>query len=257
MISEIISGIFSYIEALYVAAKYKLYKYIILIFLLLLVFIFPVFLFDLFITGLSHLIPYAESGKYADMGVSFAAGFSGFFLLLVLSPIFSMVSEEVTQNLAGKIYRFSLTQLLKDVLRGIRIAFRNLFYEYLAIVIISIILHFLPENVIVSISGKALLFLITSYFYGFSIMDYALENHRINYNKSVTFVRTHAGFAIGLGSVYYAIISLNDIEVVKQSLGHLAVYWSGFAEALVAFVGVVGASILVSRVLEKKQINLG
>ncbi len=247
MIQEIFKGISSYLEAIYLAIKYRLYKYILFIFLLLIIFIFPVVLFDLFLSGLSKLIPYSDTDKYAEMGVSFAAGMSGFFLLIILSPIFSMVSEEVTQRLAGRSYNFSLTQLIKDVLRGIKIAFRNLFYEYTAIAIISILLHFLPENYVISLTGNVLIFLVTSYFYGFSIMDYALENHRIGYKQSVAFIRNHAGLAIGLGSVYYAVITINDIEIIKQNLGHLSVYWSGFAEALVAFVGVVGGSILVAK----------
>jgi len=254
MIQEILKGFLSYIEAVYLAIKYRLYKYILFIFLLLLIFIFPVVLFDLFLSGLSKIIPYSGTDKYAEMGVSFAAGMSGFFLLIILSPIFSMVSEEVTQRLAGKVYKFSLTQFIKDVLRGIKIAVRNLFYEYAAIAIISIILHFLPEKNIISLTGNVLLFLITSYFYGFSIMDYALENNRVGYQESVAFVRNHMGLAIGLGSVYYAVITINDIDFIKQSLGHLSVYWSGFAEALVAFVGVVGASILVAKIRAKASL---
>ncbi len=251
MLKELLQSMFSYIPALrYVL---KLYKYLVFILLLLLLFLFPILLIDEGLQGISKLIPYHSSQKYASMSVQFIANISGFFLLLILSPVFSMASEEVIHLLNGKTYKFSPTQLIKDVIRGVKITIRNLFYEYLYILIISIILYFLPENPVIKVLGFVANTLVVSYFYGFSLLDYALENHRINYKKSVAFVRSHAGIAIGLGLMYYLMISINDISYIKGFFGHFGIYWTAFGEALVAFTGVIAGSIILNKKLSSQQ----
>jgi len=243
MIAEILKAIWAYSEALFYFIKFKLYKYLLLLLILLVVFAFPVIIFD-FLTGLIlKLLPSIE--EYTLMGLNIAAGISGFLLLLVLSPLFSLVSEEVGVRLGGKEYRFSPVQLMKDVIRGIKISLRNMFYQYLAIVLISLVLYLLPKSNLLQILGNVLIALVTAYFYGFSILDYAMENYRMSYRKSVDFVRSHPGLALGLGGVYYSIISLNNLLEGHLFNAHTSVYWSGFSEALVAFIGVIAASILM------------
>jgi len=245
MLNEVLQGILAYYEAISVFIRFKLYKYLLLILLLLLFFAVPVFLFDFIVSFIVGLIPYFDGQKYAIISLNIVAGLSGFLLLLVLSPVFSMVSEEVGQRLSGKIYRFSPAQLLKDVIRGIKISIRNLIYQYFLIAGISIALYFLPEMSIINLLGNILISIITAYFYGFSILDYAMENYRMSYNHSVNFVRQHPGLAIGLGSIYYLIISLNTLLEGRLISQHLSVYWSAFSEAFVAFIGVIAASIII------------
>ncbi len=251
MLREFLLGIYAYLQAIYYIKKLNLYRYVAFVLLMLLLFMFPIVFFDVIINLISSLIPYANTSKYADLSVSFVSGLSGFFLLIILSPVFSMVSEEVMQKLSGKSYKFSIRQLFKDVIRGIKITIRNLLYEYVSIALISIILYFLPHHNIVSLFAKILIFLISSYFYGFSIIDYSLENYRYNYRASVGFIRNHVGLAIGLGSIYYTMISINDISAVKLALGHLSIYWSGFGEAIIALIGVIGAGIAVKQLRNK------
>jgi len=72
-----------------------------------------------------------------------------------------------------------------------------------------------------------------------------MENLRMSYRQSVEFVRRYPGYAIGLGSIYYAAITINDWESVAGNFGHFSIYWSAFAEALVAFFGVIAASYIM------------
>ncbi len=246
MFNEIIHSIISYPKAIGLIFRFRLYKYLFLLLFLLIIFAFPVILFDYFVQLITGLIPYQDAQKYASIPVEIAAGFSGFFLLLILSPVFSMVSEETGQRLSGKSYRFSPAQLIKDIFRGIKITLRNLLYQYVFIALISIVMYLLPEMKIIHLTGKILIFLVTAYFYGFSILDYAMENLRMSYQKSVEFVRNHPGLAIGLGSIYYLSIKINDFPPVRNFFGNFNIYWSNFAEALIAFTGVIAASYLVS-----------
>ena len=96
--------------------------------------------------------------------------------------------------------------------------------------------------------------MITSYFYGFSIVDYAMENHQMNYKKSVGFARSHLGLVIGLGCVYYSTISINTLPFFKNILGNISLYWITFAEAIVAFTGVIAANIVLNKVLQKELV---
>jgi len=253
MFSEIFTGIWSYILAVNYFVRFRLYKYLLLLILLLLIFAVPVVIFDFFFNLIAGLIPYAQSQKYALLSLNMIASLSGFFLLLVLSPLFSLVSEEVGKRLIGQTYRFSPIQLGKDIIRGVRISLRNMFYQYLFIGLLSIGLYFLPENPILQVSGQIIIALVTAYFYGFSILDYAMENYRMPYRQSVDFVHKHSGLAIGLGGIYYLIISLNDLLEGHLFNEHTAVYWSSFSEAFVAFLGVIAASVILFRKFESRK----
>ncbi|MBK7818878.1 MAG: hypothetical protein IPJ60_16080 [Sphingobacteriaceae bacterium] len=48
--------------------------------------------------------------------------FLKYFLLIVLSPLFALLSEITDEKLSGKKFPFNLKQLLKDILRGIAIS---------------------------------------------------------------------------------------------------------------------------------------
>jgi len=243
MISQIISALWAYIKALQYFIKFRLYKYLLLLLILLVIFSIPVVILD-FISGLMQkLLPSIE--KYTLIALNITAGISGFFLLLVLSPLFSLVSEEVGVRLGGREYRFSMTQLIKDIFRGIKISLRNMLYQYLGILLISVLLYVLPKSDLLQLGGNILIALITAYFFGFSILDYAMENYRMPYRKSVDFVRSHPGLALGLGGVYYGIISLNNLFEGHLFSTRFSAYWSGFSEAFVAFIGVIAASILM------------
>ncbi len=245
-INEIKKGIFSYIEAISKFGSFELQKYFILFLALLFIFLAPVLIMDA-VMYLCLILPFSESTKYESLFAQFMANISGFFLLLVLSPLLSVVSEKVTAKLQGKIYNFSTTQLIKDIVRGLKITIRNLFYEYLFVILMSIILFILPKHSLIYLSGEIALILITSYYYGFTLLDYALENHRFTYRKSIDFVKQNKGIAIGLGLVYYAVISLNNLPFTTDLLGHFNVYLTTLGEAIIVFIGVVAASILVVR----------
>lgn len=253
MIRDVVLSLYAFIYSFAIIIKLRLFKYLGILLLLLFLFSSPVILFDFFVRFITDLIPYAAAQEYALTSVSFSAGISGFFLLLVLSPVFSILSEETGKRLTGKEYHFSISQLVKDILRGIKITLRNLFYQYIIIVIISILLYFFSDILIVQITGNILIFLISSYFLGFSILDYAMENLRMTYKQSVDFVRAHPGLAIGLGSIYYFVINWNDWKIFHTSSDRLSLYWPIFSESLVAFFGVIAASYLMYQYQKEKK----
>jgi len=252
-LNDIKKGIFAYAKAIQKFNTFNLQKYFLLVFVLLFLFLSPVMIMDTMMYLFSLFLPFSGSNKYEFLFAQFMVSFSGFFLLLVLSPVFSLVSEKVTTKLLGKTYHYSTTQFIKDILRGIKITLRNLFYEYLFIALISILLYLSPKNSISNFIGNVLLVLVTSYYYGFTLLDYALENHQFNYKKSLYFVKNNKGISIGLGLVYYIVISVNNLPVVTKLLGHLNIYITTLLEAIIVFIGVISASILVSQKLKNPK----
>jgi len=122
----------------------------------------------------------------------------GYIIIIIMSPVFSYLSERTEKIKTGVDYPFSFIQLLKDVLRGIIIALRNFSIE-LVLTILMFILSFIP---IIGWFAAIILFFISAYFYGFSFMDYALERKKLNLKQSVQFMRENKGIVIANGFVF-------------------------------------------------------
>ncbi|RZT96681.1 CysZ protein [Ancylomarina subtilis] len=122
----------------------------------------------------------------------------GYIIIILMSPIFSYLSERTEKIKTGVDYPFSIVQLLKDVLRGVLIAIRNFSIELL-LTGLMFILSFIP---IIGWFAAIMLFFISAYFYGFSFMDYALERKKLNLKQSVQFMGENKGIVIANGFVF-------------------------------------------------------
>lgn len=122
----------------------------------------------------------------------------GYIIIIILSPIFSYLSEKTEKLRSGEEYVFDIRQILKDVVRGITIALRNLFIE-LILAVLMFILSFIP---VIGWFSALILFLISAYFYGFSFMDYALERKKLNIRDSIQFMRKNKGMVVANGLIF-------------------------------------------------------
>lgn len=163
------------------------------------------------------------------------AYFSGYIILIILSPLFAWISERTDQILNGTDYPFNLGQFIRDIWRGIAIAVRNMFYET-GIVILVFIASFIP---VVNIIGAIFMFLISSYFYGFSYMDYTNERVRLKVKDSILLVRKYRGMAIANGMLF-------SISLLIPFCG---VMLGGFT----AIIATVGATLSMNEVPEIKE----
>ncbi len=142
--------------------------------------------------------------------------FGGYLIIIILSPVFSIISERAEHVLTNRAhdYPFNLSQLLSDIVRGIGIALRNVTYETLimiAVFIVGIILSFL------SWVGIIFMFFISSYFYGFSYMDYSNERYRKNIKESVRFIRKYKWVAIVNGSLFALVLFIPYIGTLLSA----------------------------------------
>ncbi len=140
-------------------------------------------------------------GQGIIMAVLFLFYFSLFkFLFLIIgSPVFAYLSERTESIIEGRDFPFSLPQLLKDIVRGITIALRNLLWQTVYLVTI-LILSFIP---VVGWIAPLMALLTECYYFGFSMLDYSSERNKMSASQSIEFIGRHKGLAIGNGLVFY------------------------------------------------------
>ena len=119
--------------------------------------------------------------------------------LIIGSPIFAYLSEKTEALLEGKEYPFSFRQLAKDIFRGIRIAIRNTLWQSVYLVSF-LILSLIP---VIGWITPVFALLMECYFYGFSMLDYSCERHKLTASESILFIGNRKGLAIGNGIVFY------------------------------------------------------
>jgi CysZ protein len=122
-----------------------------------------------------------------------------YLFLIIGSPVFAYLSEKTEAILEGRDFPFSFKQLLKDIIRGIRLALRNALWQTVYVVSL-LILSFVP---VVGWIVPVISVFIECYYYGFSMLDYSCERHRMSPSASIEFIGKHKGLAIGNGLVFY------------------------------------------------------
>jgi len=167
--------------------------------------------------------------------------FGGYIVLIAMSPILAYLSEKTEKIYTGKDYPLSAEQLMRDIFRGILIAIRNMSIEF-AYMLALLIIGFMPFiGWFFSIIGSFFLFFVSSYFYGFSFMDYSNERKRLNISKSVQLIRAHKSLAIVNGGIF-------SLSLIIPFCG---VSLSGFF----AIVSVVAASLAMTEVYQIDNIK--
>ena len=161
--------------------------------------------------------------------------FGGYVVLIVMSPVYSWLSERTEAHLTGKEYPFSWKQLLWEVFRGILVALRNLLFQ----LFISIMLFFCSFIPVAGLLVPFVIFFFSAYFYGFSFVDYVIERKKFNVRESVRYVNKNAGLVTGVGCVFALSLMIPWASIVVCSFVSL---WS-----------VVAATVAVNRVEAKKQ----
>jgi CysZ protein len=119
--------------------------------------------------------------------------------LIVGSPVFAYLSEKTEALITGKAYPFSLEQLLSDMWRGVKLALRNTLWQS----VYTVAIIFLGLVPLVGWAAPLLALMIECYYYGFSMIDYSCERHRLSVGASIRFVSQRKGLAIGNGLVFY------------------------------------------------------
>ena len=124
-------------------------------------------------------------------------------VMALASPFMSKLSAKIEKNTSLDHDNASYTSgnMLKEIIRGLRIAVRNIIREIFFTVLL-LLLGLIP---IFSPFVAVFIFIIQAYYAGFGSMDYTLERH-YNFRNSVRFVKSHRGLAIGNGTVFVLLL---------------------------------------------------
>lgn len=122
-----------------------------------------------------------------------------YIFLILGSPLFAYLSEKTESIMEGKDFPFSFKQLMKDILRGIRLALRNTLWQTVYIIFL-LLLSLIP---VVGWVVPVMTLFVECYYYGFSMLDYSCERHKLSASESIAFIGKHKGLAIGNGMVFY------------------------------------------------------
>lgn len=229
MITAILEGIKAYFSSFSLISKLKLWKYfavpILISFVVGLFITFSAYSLSDNIGALISKLWIWDWGKetFATIG-TFLGGLTILVIGLILykhivmalvSPFMSPVSEKIEhyyqqQKGTGLIsHQHRKTTFQQQLIRGIRINFRNLTRE-LFFTIVLLILSLIP---VINLITAPLLFLVQSYYSGFGNIDYTLERH-YSYKDSINFVKKHKGLAIGNGIIFTLLLLIPIVGVI-------------------------------------------
>lgn len=122
-----------------------------------------------------------------------------YFVLILLSPMLSILSEITEKKRTGKSYPFSLKQFFKDAWRGSIIATKNICIEIFLTMACWIITLFFPPASIVTIP---FLILVSWYYMGFSFLDYNYERRKWSFWEGSQEIWRRKGVALVHGGLF-------------------------------------------------------
>ena len=107
-----------------------------------------------------------------------------YIFLIIGSPLFAYLSERTEAIIEGKEFVFSWKQLWIDMIRGIKLAIRNTLWQTVYILSL-LILSLIP---IVGWITPVIILFVECYYYGFSMLDYSCERHKLTASESIEFI---------------------------------------------------------------------
>ncbi len=145
--------------------------------------------------------------------------FYKYLVLIVLSPLLAFLSEKVDAIESGREFPFCWNQLWHDIGRALLINLRNFLFEIMATVALGL-LGFIP---IVGLIAPLAVILVQSYFFGFALMDYNAERHRLNRATTESWMRRHYAGVSAVGLVFHLLFIIPFIGwVIAPVLGTVA-----------------------------------
>lgn len=123
----------------------------------------------------------------------------GTIVNILMSPIYTLLSEKTETILTGKEFPFDMKQTFRDVWRAIRIAIRNT-AKQLILIALCLLLNFIP--VVGSVVSIILIFIINAYYFGYGFMDYTYERWRLSPKDSRKETHKIKFVTFAIGAVY-------------------------------------------------------
>lgn len=144
-------------------------------------------------------------------------------ILVLYSPVLAYLIEIVDKKHKGIDSPFKVEQFLKDTVRGVILAVRALFMEGL-VMLALFIMAFVP---ILNLIQPVLMWLVSAYFLGVSMIDYTLERKGLNVKNSIIYSKKHKSLATGIGSVFQLVFLIPFIGwMIAPTYASVAAYFA-------------------------------
>jgi uncharacterized protein involved in cysteine biosynthesis len=139
-------------------------------------------------------------------------------LILCSSPIMSLLSDRVSEIHKGQKTAFNGPQFVRGIWRSSLLSLRNVIVELLASVIIFFATFFIgllggPLAFIALPLLSAVGFMISSYYFGTSLVDYALERQQMSMGQTIKYNRENRMAVIGIGAAFHVLLWIPVIGI--------------------------------------------
>lgn len=134
----------------------------------------------------------------------------GYVVLLLMAPYLSWISMRTEILLNGSENSVNRLNFVREVLYSVWITSRNMMLE----ILLSVLLFFLAFIPILTPFIPPVLFLITSWFYGFAFLQPVFERNQLNIRQSNQSARSNYGLVLGLGAQYTLLISIPFVGIL-------------------------------------------
>ena len=135
-------------------------------------------------------------------------------VLVLMAPVLTIVAEKTAEIITEEVLPFAWLQFLKDTTRGIAIAVKNSLKEIFYTIVIFL-LSFIP---VIGLAGALIVFVMQSYFYGFSMLDYTSERLKMNLQQSENFIWQHKWLAVAIGTVFNLLVVVSTTFSIFPSV---------------------------------------
>jgi CysZ protein len=136
-----------------------------------------------------------------------------FFILVLLSPVMSILSENYDAYLTGQKYKFDVLKLFNDILRAVFVVFIALILEFCLFILLNVFLLLIPDVIQPDFLRPLLLFISASFFVGFSFYDYSLERYSVGTFGSIGFSFSNILTMVLTGSIFTLIFMVPYIGI--------------------------------------------
>jgi CysZ protein len=134
-----------------------------------------------------------------------------FFILTLLSPINTFLSERIEFQLNGKAFPFSFYIVLRDLWRMVRVVIFLVFLEVLLSLTYWLFVGWYnPFDFI----NETVYFIIASFFYGISFFDYSFERHGMGLMKSLNYGRSNFWLVLFSGFLFKLLFSIPVVGII-------------------------------------------
>lgn len=123
----------------------------------------------------------------------------GTIVIMVMSPIYTAISEKTDSVITGRVFSTSAAQTAKDIWRTVVISLKNTLKQ-LFLTLLCLLLNFIP--VVGNVASVLMIFVINAYYFGYSFMDYTNERYRRSVAESNNVVFRYKYLAFAIGAIY-------------------------------------------------------